>query len=80
MHHWFQVLALHFSALVEVSLAAIVTVLSLEPVGEMTLRSCRVDRVLDWYTYFQNPNPNYEETLHCTQVSTFTTYARIVNY
>ena len=37
----------------------------------MTLRSCRVDRVLDWYTYFQNPNPNYEETLHCTQVSTF---------
>jgi len=73
----YQVLALHFSALVEVSLAAIVTVLSLEPVGEMTLRSCRVDRVLDWYTYFQNPNPNYEETLHCTQEAVYPLYTMV---
>ena len=60
-------MALHVCALFEVCTAAVITVLALDPVGEMALKSCRVERVQDWYTFFQNPNPNYEETLHCTQ-------------
>ena len=62
-----EVLTLHFCALIEVAGAALITILVLDPVGELGLTSCKVDRLQDWYTFFQNPTPNYEETLHCTQ-------------
>jgi len=72
-----QVMALHICALVEVCSAAVVTVLALDPVGQMALTSCRVERVQDWYTFFQNPNPNYEETLHCTQEAVYPFYTMV---
>jgi len=72
-----QVMALHVCALFEVCTAAVITVLALDPVGEMALKSCRVERVQDWYTFFQNPNPNYEETLHCTQEAVYPFYTMV---
>ena len=62
-----EVLLLHFCAIVEVVCAAVITILAVEPFGELALTSCRVRRLHDWYTFFQNPNPNFEETLNCTQ-------------
>ena len=88
-------------------------VLVMEPFGEMSLASCKVKLLQDWYTFFQvclfyirrikeilnyiimfvnaievkknlfpyfiqqNPNPNYEETLHCTQEAVYPLYTMI---
>ena len=62
-----QVIILHVCAFAEVTAAALITVLVVEPFGELKLTSCGVRRLHDWYTFFQNPNPNFEETIHCTQ-------------
>ena len=70
-------LGLHFCALLEVSLAALATLLALDPVGQLGLTSCRVDKVQDWYTFFQNPSPNYEESLHCTQEAVYPFYTMV---
>ena len=51
--------------------AAIITLLSNEPYGLFTLKSCPVQTLSDWYTLLHNPNPNYEETLHCAQEAVY---------
>ena len=72
-----EVLLLHVCAFFEVAIAALVTVLVMEPFGEMSLTSCEVKLLQDWYTFFQNPNPNYKETLHCTQEAVYPLYTMI---
>lgn len=62
-----QVLIVHVCALVEVATAALLTLLVAEPRGSLSLASCRVETVYDWYTFLQNPTPNYSESLSCTQ-------------
>lgn len=71
------VLAVHICAAIEVVSAALITLLINHPVGSLELRACRVDRLSDWYTYFHNPNPNYERTLNCTQEAVFPLYTMI---
>ena len=71
------VLTLHVCAAIEVSLAAIVTLLLTQPLGSLTINSCRIERLSDWYTYFHNPNPNYEKTLNCTQEAVYPFYSMI---
>lgn len=72
-----EVLFLHTCAFIEVAIAAIITVLVMEPFGEMSLTSCKVKLLQDWYTFFQNPNPNYKETLQCTQEVVYPLYTMI---
>lgn len=62
---------LHLSALVEISCASVLTLLLSEPQGSLNVRSCKAKRLSDWYTLLHNPNPNYEETLHCTQEAVY---------
>lgn len=64
-------LILTASAFVEVSLAAILATLFMEPMWEMRLYACEVRKLTDWYTLFYNPNPNYESTYHCTQEAVY---------
>lgn len=64
-------LVLHLSALVEIALAAVATVLLVEPFGELELNACPVTSLSDWYTLFHNPRPNYTEVLHCTQEAVY---------
>ena len=66
-----QVLIIHFSALVEVSIAAVATILVVEPTGSFQITSCKTRYLSDWYSLFHNPSPNYEETLHCTQEAVY---------
>lgn len=61
----------HLFALLETSVAAVVTVLLVEPVGEFSIDSCKVRTLSDWYTLFLNPRPNYANTLHCTQEAVY---------
>ena len=58
------VLAVHIGATLEVGIAAIITLLVTNPTGHLKLHACRVNRLSDWYTYFHNPNPNYQKTLN----------------
>ncbi|XP_037037054.1 JNK1/MAPK8-associated membrane protein-like [Bradysia coprophila] len=64
-------LILHFSALMEVVVSAIVTLFIYEPVFSFVIHSCQVKKLSDWYTLFHNPSPNYGEKLYCTQEAVF---------
>ncbi|CAH0383632.1 unnamed protein product [Bemisia tabaci] len=68
---------LHFIALVEVALAAALTLFMVEPFGSFTIRSCPITNFADWYTLFYNPNPNYEIVLHCTQEAVYPLYTMV---
>jgi len=71
----FRTLCIHISALIETILAAVVSLLVSPPVGSFNLKSCKVHRMSDWYTMMHNPNPNYEETLHCSQEAVYPLYS-----
>ncbi len=75
-----EVLALHACALAEVSAAAIFTLLLYDPVGSLSLRSCAVRRLSDWYSFLHNPTPNYEETLYCTQEVVYPLYTMVFTF
>lgn len=66
-----EVIALHLSALLEITLASLVTLQLTHPVGTFDIGSCRTKKLSDWYTLLHNPSPNYEDTLHCTQEAVY---------
>jgi hypothetical protein len=74
-----EVLVLHFSALFEVITAAVLTLLMSDPVGSLAVQSCQTERLSDWYTLLHNPNPNYDETLHCTQEAVYPLYVKLLD-
>ncbi|XP_053701119.1 JNK1/MAPK8-associated membrane protein [Synchiropus splendidus] len=89
--HWFFIewysgkksssaLLQHMTALLESSLAAVVTLLMTDPVGFLTIRSCRVQMLSDWYTMLYNPSPDYVNTLHCTQEAVYPLYTIVLIY
>lgn len=61
----------HITAMLECSVSAVVTLLVTEPVGMLSIRSCRVQMLSDWYTMLYNPSPDYINTLHCTQEAVY---------
>ncbi|XP_075222540.1 JNK1/MAPK8-associated membrane protein isoform X2 [Lycorma delicatula] len=71
-------LMLHISAFVEVGLSAFLTLWLSDPVGTLQIRSCKVKMLSDWYTLLHNPNPNYEETIHCTQEAVYPLYTMVL--
>ncbi|XP_070984053.1 JNK1/MAPK8-associated membrane protein-like isoform X2 [Oncorhynchus clarkii lewisi] len=87
--HWFFIewysgkksaLFQHITALFECSAAAMVTLLVNDPVGLLSIRSCRVQMLSDWYTMLYNPSPDYITTLHCTQEAVFPLYTIVLIY
>ncbi|XP_062905781.1 JNK1/MAPK8-associated membrane protein isoform X2 [Mobula hypostoma] len=70
----------HVTALLECAVAAIVTLLVNDPIGELKIRSCRVKMLSDWYTMLYNPSPDYITTLHCTQEAVFPLYTIVFIY
>nr|CAD7201609.1 unnamed protein product [Timema douglasi] len=72
-----EVFALHLSALVETAMAAVLTLLMSEPWGKLEVRSCRTQKLSDWYTLLHNPNPDYADTLHCTQEAVYPLYTMV---
>jgi hypothetical protein len=62
-----SLIALHVSALLESVMAAVLTLLLVEPYGSLRVRSCPVNKLSDWYSMLLNPQPNYSKTLYCTQ-------------
>uniref|UniRef100_A0A5S6R4L4 Seipin n=1 Tax=Trichuris muris TaxID=70415 RepID=A0A5S6R4L4_TRIMR len=62
------------SSAVECTLAALLSLLMVDPFGSLCLRTCGVQRMADWYTVFYNPVINYRETIHCTQEAVYPLY------
>ncbi|XP_062570241.1 JNK1/MAPK8-associated membrane protein-like [Saccostrea cucullata] len=90
--HWFfidytnrkkttkSLISLHISALLESIIAAILTLLLVEPYGSLTVRSCPVSKLSDWYSMLLNPQPNYTKTLYCTQEIVYPLYTIVMIY
>ncbi|XP_036036306.1 JNK1/MAPK8-associated membrane protein-like [Onychomys torridus] len=68
------------SALFECSMAAIVTLLVSNPPGTLSIYSCGVLMLSDWYTMLYNPSPDYITTLHCTQEAVYPLYTIVFVY
>uniref|UniRef100_A0A3P8SFP1 Jnk1/mapk8 associated membrane protein n=1 Tax=Amphiprion percula TaxID=161767 RepID=A0A3P8SFP1_AMPPE len=89
--HWFFIewysgkksssaLLQHVTAMLECSMSAVVTLLVTEPVGMLSIYSCRVQMLSDWYTMLYNPSPDYVNTLHCTQEAVYPLYTIVLIY
>nr|CAG4645742.1 EOG090X0BGA [Lynceus sp. MCZ IZ 141354] len=72
-----RTLVIYSSALTEVIIAGMVTVLLIEPTGTFSLTICRQQQLADWYTIFHNPTPNYQETLYCAQEAVYPLYSMV---
>ena len=73
---WFY----HLSVIVESFFSFIFMILSFEPQGKLTLHTCRVQSIKDWYTVFYNPKPDYVNALRCTQEAVYPLYTSIFVY
>nr|XP_034959987.1 JNK1/MAPK8-associated membrane protein isoform X4 [Zootoca vivipara] len=87
--HWFFIewysgkksaLFQHITALIECSVAAIVTLLVSDPLGSLHIRSCKVVMLSDWYTMLYNPSPDYITTIHCTHEAVYPLYTIVFIY
>lgn len=66
-----KVIVLHILAFLEMVTAALATLKIINPDGLFDIKSCRVNRLSDWYTLMHNPTPNYDTNLHCTQEAVY---------
>jgi len=72
-----KTLTVHAWALAETCLASVLTLLINQPIGSLRLQSCRVRQLSDWYTQLHNPQPNYEETLYCSNEAVYPLYSLV---
>lgn len=66
-----SVLLQHICAFVEVASGTLAAILVLPPTGYVVLYVCSPKTLSDWYTLLHNPQPDYKETLHCTQEAVY---------
>lgn len=74
------IVILQTSALLESGLAAIFTLLATEPKGSLTIKTCGVKQLSDWYTVFYNPKPDHVDEIHCTQEAVYPLYSMVLYY
>lgn len=58
-------------AFVEVMTGTLAALIVLPPTGSIDLHVCLPKALSDWYTLLHNPQPDYRETLHCTQEAVY---------
>ncbi|KAJ8924413.1 hypothetical protein NQ315_007209 [Exocentrus adspersus] len=75
-----DVIILHTTAFMEVLLSCILSLLLSYPMGYLSIRSCRVRTLSDWYTLLHNPTPNYENKIHCTQEAVYPLYTIVFKF
>jgi len=71
---------LNISAILEVIIASASSVLAVDPIGQLVIRSCRTQWLSDWYTVLYNPTPDYRESLRCTQEAVYPLYVLFIMY
>lgn len=76
----YRAFILQVCCLFENLLAAVLSLLSVRPVGSLELTTCPVKRLSDWYTLLHNPSPYYKHTLHCSQEAVYPFYSIVFVY
>lgn len=66
VHCW-----LFFGFIFEVTLSLIFALMSVEPLGQLTMVTCNVTRLGDWYSALDNPVPNHRGQLHCANEAAY---------
>ncbi|XP_053613323.1 JNK1/MAPK8-associated membrane protein [Plodia interpunctella] len=72
------ILIQHICAFVEVVTGTLAALLVLPPTGYIALHVCTPKALSDWYTLLHNPQPDYKETLHCTQEAVYPLYTIVL--
>ncbi|XP_072929899.1 JNK1/MAPK8-associated membrane protein [Epargyreus clarus] len=72
------VLVQHICAFIEIATGTVASLLVLPPTGTLALYVCSPQALSDWYTLLHNPQPDYKETLHCTQEAVYPLYTIIL--
>ncbi|CAG9830262.1 unnamed protein product [Diabrotica balteata] len=72
-----DILILHSVACIEVTVAAVISLILSHPIGKLTIHSCKVRSIADWYTLLHNPIPNYEKKVYCTQEAVYPLYTTV---
>lgn len=70
-----DIMPLYCCSIVENLISALITLLMMEPMGKLTLYSCGVRRLSDFYTLFFNPVPGYNNAIRCTQEAVYPYYS-----
>ncbi|XP_023940376.2 JNK1/MAPK8-associated membrane protein [Bicyclus anynana] len=65
-------------AFIEVVIGTVSALIVLPPTGSMDLHVCSPKALSDWYTLLHNPQPDYRETLHCTQEAVYPLYTIVL--
>ncbi|XP_041969914.1 JNK1/MAPK8-associated membrane protein [Aricia agestis] len=87
--HWFfidmvsagkrkSIAAQHICAFIELTIGTVGALLILPPTGKLSLYVCTPKALSDWYTLLHNPQPDYKETLHCTQEAVYPLYTIVL--
>ena len=71
---------LHLTAVIEAFVSAFVALLVMEPIGKLSLKTCKVASVKDWYTVFFNPKPDYVHVIQCTQEAVYPLFTIVFVY
>ena len=71
---------LHLEVITEGLISIILAILVMEPVGTLSLRSCKVNSISDWYTIFYNPKPDYVHMIRCTQEAVYPLFTIVFIY
>lgn len=66
-----EVIIIHVCAFSETVISSLITLQVTDPIGSFTIKSCKTQRLSDWYTLLHNPNPNYEASIQCTQEAVY---------
>ena len=74
------VFLLHLMAIAEGFISIFVAVLVMEPTGNLSMNSCGVHSIKDWYTVFYDPTPDYVHKLRCTQEAVYPLYTIVFIY
>ncbi|OWR45676.1 JNK1/MAPK8-associated membrane protein [Danaus plexippus plexippus] len=70
--------AQHICAFIEILSGTLAALLVLPPTGSIILHVCTPKALSDWYTLLHNPQPDYKETLHCTQEAVYPLYTLVL--
>lgn len=71
---------LRVTTIIESLVSIFISLLVIEPYGQLTLKSCNKESIKDWYTVFFNPKPDYVHVIRCTQEAVYPLFTIVLVY
>lgn len=73
--NWLKISGIYFFSMIECIIAFFLTILIFSPTNDLTLRTCSVESINDWYSIFFNPYIDYYHKLNCSQEIVYPLYS-----